>query len=73
MGYTLLKMRIYITEKADNITINGDIHYRKWKYILEKIEIYITVNGDIHYSKWQYTLQKIEIYITENRDIHYSK
>ena len=58
MGYTLLKMRIYITEKADNITENG---------------IFIPYNGDIHYSKWRYTLQKMEIYIRESRDIHYSK
>ena len=51
MGYTLLKMRIYITEKADNITVNGDIHYSKWQYTLQKIEIYITENRDIHYRK----------------------
>ena len=43
-------MAIYITE-------NRDIHYSKWRYTLQKIEIYITENRDIHYRKWRYTLQ----------------
>ena len=37
-------MAIYITE-------NRDIHYSKWQYTLQKIEIYITENRDIHYRK----------------------
>ena len=37
-------MAIYITE-------NRDIHYSKWRYTLQKIEIYIAENRDIHYRK----------------------